>query len=286
MGTVRDKIKTSLGKGTKDGYWRDLIGIRTPPAATGIRFGYARCSTVKQELDYQIEEFRKRGIPKERVYQDLGWSGKNLARPKLDELRAKLREGDSIEFLSMNRAGRNQRDTCLFFDEMEEKGVNVVIYDMEILSTGSNALEIGLRKTLWYLFGYLAEQELKMISKKSHLGMRHLMAHEGMKPGKKPLPPETVQIIRNMFDVHHKPIAVIAREVNRSRTAVAHYIKDRTYAPTPPIKAARNRAPGAKPSSEARIRSSRENGAKYTGKQLKVNIYDSPTNSDQNEYAF
>src|SRR6266511_348081 len=61
-----------------------------------MRVGYVRVSTVDQ-LD---------GIAVERVFTDTA-SGKDAARPKLDELLAFVRDGDTVTVHSMDRLARN-----------------------------------------------------------------------------------------------------------------------------------------------------------------------------------
>ena len=60
-----------------------------------MELGYARVSTVKQDLDRQIDALEQVGIPRERIYVDKK-SGATTDRPGLREVLAYAREGDVI----------------------------------------------------------------------------------------------------------------------------------------------------------------------------------------------
>lgn len=58
---------------------------------TGIRIGYARCSTDKQDLNVQQEALIKLGVSLDRIYMDKGLTGTNRQRPGLDQALAAVR---------------------------------------------------------------------------------------------------------------------------------------------------------------------------------------------------
>jgi DNA invertase Pin-like site-specific DNA recombinase len=68
-------------------------------------FGYARVSTVDQNLDTQIEALEKYGCTK--VFQDK-ISGLAIQRPALDEMITMLREGDTVVVARFFRLGRSR----------------------------------------------------------------------------------------------------------------------------------------------------------------------------------
>ena len=86
--------------------------------------GYARVSTVKQDLDRQIDALTAVGIPLERIYLDKK-SGSTVDRPGLRELIAYAREGDVIVVHTLDRLGRTVRDTLNLIHELSERGVGV-----------------------------------------------------------------------------------------------------------------------------------------------------------------
>ena len=89
-----------------------------------VDLGYARVSTVKQDLDRQIDALTAVGIPLERIYLDKK-SGSTVDRPGLRELIAYARDGDVIVVHTLDRLGRTVRDTLNLIHEFSERGVGV-----------------------------------------------------------------------------------------------------------------------------------------------------------------
>ena len=56
-------------------------------------FGYARVSTLDQNLDTQLDALQRAGC--DEIFQDK-ITGMSTSRPALDELQAKLRSGDTV----------------------------------------------------------------------------------------------------------------------------------------------------------------------------------------------
>jgi DNA invertase Pin-like site-specific DNA recombinase len=81
-------------------------------------------STVKQDLDRQIDALEQTGIPRERIYVDRK-SGATTGRPGLREVIAYAREGDVIVVHTLDRLGRTVRDTLNLIHELAERKVGV-----------------------------------------------------------------------------------------------------------------------------------------------------------------
>jgi Resolvase, N terminal domain len=120
--------RETLGSGRPTGRCRK--GVPFPPYVWDIRYGaavelgYARVSTVKQDLDRQIDALEQAGIPRERIYVDKK-SGATTDRPGLRELIAYAREGDVIVVHTLDRLGRTVRDTLNLIHELAERKVGV-----------------------------------------------------------------------------------------------------------------------------------------------------------------
>jgi DNA invertase Pin-like site-specific DNA recombinase len=61
----------------------------------GELIGYARCSTVLQDLTAQREILTGLGVAENRIYLDKRLTGTNRARPGLDQALAAARAGDT-----------------------------------------------------------------------------------------------------------------------------------------------------------------------------------------------
>jgi predicted site-specific integrase-resolvase len=62
--------------------------------AKPIVVGYARVSTVGQDLQTQRAVLLELGVDESRIYSDTGFSGKTMTRHGLEQALAAVREGD------------------------------------------------------------------------------------------------------------------------------------------------------------------------------------------------
>ncbi len=74
-----------------------------------MNIGYARVSTLEQNLDLQQDALKQAGC--KRVYLDK-LSGALAQRPGLEQMKDALREGDTLVVWRLDRLGRSLRD-CL-----------------------------------------------------------------------------------------------------------------------------------------------------------------------------
>ncbi|WP_198395043.1 recombinase family protein [Brevibacterium yomogidense] len=86
--------------------------------------GYARVSTVKQDLDRQIDALRQTGIAPERIYVDKK-SGSTVDRPGLRAVLEYARDGDVIVVHTLDRLGRTVRDTLNLIHDLSERNIGV-----------------------------------------------------------------------------------------------------------------------------------------------------------------
>ena len=72
-------------------------------------FGYVRVSSTDQNEDRQIIEMKRVGISKSHMFIDKQ-SGKDFNRPNYKKLIKRLKEGDTLYILSIDRLGRNYEE--------------------------------------------------------------------------------------------------------------------------------------------------------------------------------
>ena len=71
-----------------------------------MHVGYARVSTLEQDLSAQREALERLGVESKNIYFDHGLTGTTRARPGLREALAATREGDTLVVTKLDRLGR------------------------------------------------------------------------------------------------------------------------------------------------------------------------------------
>ena len=72
-------------------------------------YGYARVSSTDQNEERQLLALRARNVPERNIFVDKQ-SGKDFLRPQYKQLARRLREGDLLYVLSIDRLGRNYEE--------------------------------------------------------------------------------------------------------------------------------------------------------------------------------
>ena len=85
-----------------------------------MKYGYARVSTLEQNLDRQIDALENAGC--EKIYTDK-LSGATVERPQLKLLFEEVKEDDIIIITDLTRISRSTMDLFKLVDELKSKGV-------------------------------------------------------------------------------------------------------------------------------------------------------------------
>ena len=72
-------------------------------------FGYVRVSSTDQNEDRQMIALRNANVPKKNIMIDKQ-SGKDFERPSYKKLMRRLKAGDLLYILSIDRLGRNYEE--------------------------------------------------------------------------------------------------------------------------------------------------------------------------------
>ena len=100
-----------------------------------MEYGYIRVSTLDQNEDRQRRAMADRGVPPERMFMDKQ-SGKDFHRPAYARLLRRLRPGDLVYVLSIDRLGRNYEEVQNQWRVLtKEKAVDICVIDMPLLDT-------------------------------------------------------------------------------------------------------------------------------------------------------
>ena len=122
-------------------------------------YGYARVSSVDQNEDRQMIALHMAGVERRHIFMDKQ-SGKDFDRPKYKKMVKRLRPGDLLYVLSIDRLGRNydeiQRQWRILTKEI---GVDVCVIDMPLLDT---------RRSKDLLGTFVADLVLQVLSFAAH----------------------------------------------------------------------------------------------------------------------
>lgn len=139
----------------------------------GKKYGYVRVSTVYQNEDRQLLEMDKLGIPSKQIYIDKS-SGKDFERPQYMKLIKKLKQGDLLYILSIDRLGRN-------YGEIQEQwriltkdiGVDICVLDMPLLDTrqGKDLMGTFIADLVLQILSFVAASERDNIKKRQEQGI-------------------------------------------------------------------------------------------------------------------
>ena len=88
-----------------------------------MKVAYIRVSSAEQNEVRQVEALEKYGIEKWFVEKI---SGKNTNRPKLKEMLAFVREGDTIHIHDLSRLARSTSDLLIIVENFNSQGINLV----------------------------------------------------------------------------------------------------------------------------------------------------------------
>ncbi len=124
-------------------------------------YAYVRVSTIDQNEDRQLIAMEQAGVPKKNIFIDKQ-SGKDFNRPNYKRLVKKMREGDLLYVLSIDRLGRNYEETQNQWRIItKEKKVDIVVIDMPLLDTrrDKNLLGTFISDMVLQLLSFVAQNE-------------------------------------------------------------------------------------------------------------------------------
>lgn len=148
-------------------------------------YGYVRVSSLDQNEERQLIEMKKLGIPEERIYKDKQ-SGKDFDRPNYKRLVRKLKKGDLLYILSIDRLGRNYEEIQSQWRYLtRDKEVDIAVIDMPLLDTrrGKDLMGTFLADIVLQILSFVAQNERENIRKRQAQGIAAAKAN-GMKFGR------------------------------------------------------------------------------------------------------
>lgn len=98
-------------------------------------YGYIRVSSTDQNEDRQRIALSELGVDEKNIYMDK-LSGKNFNRPQYKKMVRKLKSGDLLYILSIDRLGRNYAEIQNQWRALtKDIGIDICVIDMPLLDT-------------------------------------------------------------------------------------------------------------------------------------------------------
>lgn len=143
-----------------------------------MRVGYARVSTIDQNLERQIDMLKNK-YNCEKIY-DEKLSGKNTDRPVFQEMMNTIKQGDTLVVVELSRLGRSLKDLLSIVDELNNRGINIIC-DKENIETNT-----PMGRFLLGVFASLAQYEREQMLERQREGIR-IAKMEGKYKGRRPV---------------------------------------------------------------------------------------------------
>lgn len=154
-------------------------------------YGYIRVSSIDQNEDRQRIAMHDRFVSNKYIYMDKQ-SGKDFNRPQYKKMVRKLRSGDLLYILSIDRLGRNYEEIQEQWRILtKEKGIDISVIDMPLLDTrkGKDLMGTFIADLVLQILSFVAQSERENIKKRQAEGIAAAKAR-GVRFGRpsKPLP--------------------------------------------------------------------------------------------------
>ena len=183
-----------------------------------MKIGYARVSSVGQNLERQLGALTAEGVDK--IFSEKASGKTTRGRPQLEKAINALGTGDVLVVAEWDRATRSMMDGIAIIERVAARGALVKILDKPHLDLSST---IG--KGFLAFLSALAQDERERITKRAADGRKHALAN-GVKFGRKrSLTPhqqdealkriaagESYRTIAKSYDVSHTTIARLGRD--------------------------------------------------------------------------
>ena len=189
-------------------------------------YGYVRVSSIDQNEERQIVELLKRNVLPKNIYIDKQ-SGKSFERPQYKKLVRKLKQGDLLYILSIDRLGRN------YLEIQEqwriEKGIDICVIDMPLLDTrnGKDLMGTFIADLVLQILSFVAQNERENIRKRQAQGIAVAKA-KGIKFGRPEIAlPENFGALVHEWEKKRLPLSEVLKACKMSEATF--YRKLREY---------------------------------------------------------
>lgn len=141
------------------------------------KYGYARVSTVGQDLQAQISTLEAEGC--QEIFSEK-FTGTKTDRPKFKALLATLNKGDTLVVTKLDRFARSASDAIQTVRELFERGIKVHILNMGLIENTPTG------RLIFTIMSGFAEFERDMIVERTQEGKAIARQRDDFREGRPP----------------------------------------------------------------------------------------------------
>lgn len=179
-----------------------------------MNLGYARVSTLDQNLELQEDALTKAGC--EKIFRDVA-SGAVDSRKGLAEAIEFARKGDTLVVWKLDRLGRSLKHLIETVNLLKERGVGLLSLQEKIDTTTSGG------KLIFHVFGALAEFERELIRERTTAGLKaaRVRGRLGGRPPK--LTAKQIEMAKRLLNDPNVEVKEICETLQISRSTLYRY---------------------------------------------------------------
>lgn len=180
-----------------------------------MKIGYARVSTLEQNLDRQLDQLKAEGC--ERIYCDK-ISGSSKSRPELDRMIDMLRSGDVVIVTELSRLSRSSKDLLEKVELFRKMDVNLCSLKEPWADTLSPT-----GKFLFTISAGIAEFDLDLIRMRTREGVAAARAR-GRMGGRPKKNEEDLRMAKTLYEARYS-LDEIKKRTGVSKSTLYAYLK-------------------------------------------------------------
>ncbi len=191
-------------------------------------YGYVRVSSTDQNEDRQMIALKEKGLQEKWIYMDKQ-SGKDFERPNYKKLLRKLKDGDLLYILSIDRLGRNYNEILEQWRILtKEIRIDICVLDMPLLDTrnGKDLMGTFIADLVLQILSFVAQNERENIKKRQAEGIAAAKA-KGIKFGRpeKEVPDEFGKLIK-AWEHEKLPLPEVLKQCDMSEATFYRRLRE------------------------------------------------------------
>ena len=191
--------------------WGEITGQNV-----SMKLGYIRVSTRGQDTARQIDALEAHCD--ELVIEKIGATVEK--RPLFDEALGRLKKGDSLVILDLDRAFRSTVEALLTFERLHDRGVEFQIVNQGI----ETSTDIG--KVIYGVLALFAEFELKNTRRRTREGLQAAKRRGKTLGRPKKLSPDQISLARREIDAGHETLSGMAEILGVDRKTLRRNLRN------------------------------------------------------------